>query len=62
MKFLRIKGVVDRVGWSVPQIWKMSREGRFPPPVKLGPNTTAWVADEVEDWMRARVEERDAAA
>ena len=28
-------------------LWRMVREGRFPAPYKLGPNTTAWRCGEV---------------
>ena len=26
----------------------------FPRPIKLGPNTSAWIAEEVRDWCAAR--------
>ena len=34
-------------------------EGHFPKPVRLGPNSVAWVASEVEEWIRERIAERD---
>jgi predicted DNA-binding transcriptional regulator AlpA len=27
--------------------WQGVRQGRFPPPVKLGPHTTAWRAEDI---------------
>lgn len=33
--------------------WRLVRAGKFPKPVKLGPNTTAWLADEVHAWAKA---------
>jgi predicted DNA-binding transcriptional regulator AlpA len=29
-------------------VWRWVAEGRFPPPFKLGPNTTVWDLDQVE--------------
>jgi len=38
---------------------RMSRAGKFPKPVKIGANSVGFVEDEVEEWMRSRVAERD---
>ena len=35
-------------------LWKMVKTGRFPAPVRLGPNTTAWRAEDVRDWLEQR--------
>ncbi|HFF2119951.1 TPA: helix-turn-helix transcriptional regulator, partial [Pseudomonas aeruginosa] len=32
----------------------------FPKPVSLGGRSAGWVAEEVNDWVLARIEERDA--
>lgn len=36
-------------------LWRMVREGRFPAPYKLGPNTTVWKCGEVRRYLRDRV-------
>ena len=59
MRFLRKNEAADRVGFSQSHVMRLVREGDFPQPVPLGPNSVAFVEDEVEDWMRARVEERE---
>ena len=33
--------------------------GRFPQPVKIGPNSVGFVESEVEEWMQARIEQRN---
>ncbi|WP_198164098.1 AlpA family phage regulatory protein [Bradyrhizobium jicamae] len=33
--------------------------GRYPRPVRIGPNTSRWVEDELEQCKRARLEARD---
>ena len=32
-------------------LWRMVQSGRFPAPVRLGPNITAWRVEDVRDWM-----------
>ena len=61
MRFLRKNKTADRVGYSPSHLMRLVREGKFPQPVPLGQTSTAvaFVEDEVEDWMRARVEERE---
>lgn len=59
MKFLRVHEVSSRTGYSVPHLWRMARDGRFPKPVKIGPNATGWLEAEITEWMQARINERD---
>ena len=54
--------VTERVGWHPEHLMREARAGRFPKPVKLGPtpqHAVRFVADEVEEWLRQRIEERD---
>ena len=32
-------------------LWRMVRDGRFPAPYKLGPNTTAWQCGDVRRYL-----------
>ncbi len=32
-------------------LWRWCREGRFPQPFKLGPQTTVWCAGEVDQFI-----------
>ena len=32
--------------------WQGVKTGRFPKPVKLGPNTTAWKAEDIQELIR----------
>ncbi len=63
-KFLRGSAVADRYDTTASTIWRWSREARFahldfPKPIKLGPNTTAWAVDELDQWDAERVAKRD---
>ena len=63
MKLLDYAGLQDRgVTYSRAQLWRLWTTGKFPKPVKLSQSRNAWVASEVDDWIAARVAERDGAA
>jgi len=42
-----------RVGKSRTQIWRDIRDGKFPAPVQLGPNSIGWYEDEVAERLAA---------
>lgn len=48
---MRPAQVAERIGIHRVTLYKWVREGRFPPPAKLGPNTVAWRASTVEAWL-----------
>ena len=45
--FLRLPQVLAIVPISKSAWWKGCRSGRYPKPVKLGPRTTAWRAEDI---------------
>jgi predicted DNA-binding transcriptional regulator AlpA len=45
--FLRLPKVLDLVPVSRSTWWAGCKTGRFPKPVKLGPRTTAWRAEDI---------------
>lgn len=62
-KFWRKRAVCTLLGFSPSTMDRLVRtktEG-FPAPVKLGPNTVAWVAEEVQKWAADRIAARDKA-
>jgi len=59
-KFIRLPEVISRTGYKRTSIYEKISDGSFPAPVKLGPRAVAWVSEEIEKWMDARVAERDA--
>ena len=63
-QLIRITGVKNLTGISKSYIYQLCQEDRFPMPVKLVPGGTsvAWVASEVQDWIDARIAERDGGA
>jgi predicted DNA-binding transcriptional regulator AlpA len=45
--FLRLSQVLNFVPISKSAWWEGCKTGRFPKPVKLGPRTTAWRAEDI---------------
>ena len=58
-KFIRLPEVISRTGYKRTSIYEKIAEGTFPAPIKLGPRAVAWVSEEIEEWMDARIAERD---
>ncbi|AZE56943.1 Transcriptional regulator, AlpA like [Pseudomonas synxantha] len=61
MRIIRLKQVIDSTGLARSTIYKYITKGTFPKPVSLGERSVGWVEKEVQDWILARIEERDLA-
>ena len=59
-RLIRLPVVIERTGLSKSTIYARAAAGAFPKPVNLGNSLSAWVEDEVEGWVEARITERDA--
>jgi len=59
--FLRGRGVSARTGLSRTTIWRLVKAKKFPKPVPITDDGYAvgWVESEVEDWIQARIQQRD---
>lgn len=62
MRIIRLKDVMSSTGLARSTIYKYIDEGTFPKSVSLGDRCVGWVEVEVQDWILARIEERDLAA
>jgi prophage regulatory protein len=47
--FVRLPEVLRHIPVSRSAWWAGIQEGRFPAPVKLGPRTTAWCAEDIRE-------------
>jgi prophage regulatory protein len=54
MALWRASRVSEQTGLARTTIYKMVSEGRFPAPVRLTSNTSAWRSEEVERWISER--------
>ena len=52
---LRLPRVEAATGYKRSTIYKLVKEGRFPPPISLGDRASAWVETEVDDWIADRI-------
>ena len=57
---ITLESVIERTTASKTRIYEAIRRGMFPRPVPVGERRRAWVESEIEDWIDARVAERDA--
>ena len=61
-RLLRIRDVAGLTGLGKTTIWRRTKEGKFPAPIKEGKMITAWVEDEVRAWIDAKIASRDQAS
>ena len=59
MRIIRLRDVMSATGLARSTIYKYIGENTFPKPVSLGDRCVGWVESEVNDWVLARIEERD---
>ena len=62
MKLLSKKQLRETVLYSPAHIARLEAEGKFPIRVRLGRGRVGWIDEEVQDWLHARVAERDRAS
>ncbi len=58
---IRLSAVETKVGFKKSFIFEAVRNGTFPQPIRLGHRKTLWVEDEIDAWIQARIQERQAA-
>lgn len=60
MKLLSKQAVREKCLYSPAHIARLEKDNKFPKRVRLGMGRVGWLESEVEDWLKARVAERDA--
>jgi prophage regulatory protein len=60
MRLLSKKALREKVLYSPAHIARLEAAGKFPKRVQVGPGRVGWVDEEVEDWLKQRIAERDA--
>jgi prophage regulatory protein len=59
VRIICLKEVIYSTGLARSTIYKYIGEGPFPKSVSLGDRCVGWVGTEVQEWILARIEERD---
>lgn len=47
------------IKYSTAQLYRKIKDRSFPKPVRLGANRVAWPENEIDEWINARIAERD---
>jgi prophage regulatory protein len=56
-KLLRLPAVMEMTGISESSVYRLVREKKFPQPIHVAvPKMTAWVSDDIENWIEEQIE------
>jgi prophage regulatory protein len=61
-KLYRMNELIAVVGRCRAAIYRDVRNQMFPKPIRLGPNSVAWLVKEVDGWLEQRAAERHSSA
>ena len=60
MKILSYSDLTERgIRFSKVHLWRLERAGKFPKRVPLGKARHGWLETEIDEWIEARLSERD---
>jgi prophage regulatory protein len=59
-RLIRLPQIIEITGMKKASIYLWMKEGRFPKPIRIGARSVGWVEKEVGDWVRERINARDA--
>ena len=62
MRVITKKELAEKVGYSAMHISRLEKAGVFPRHIQLGPNRVGWIEDEIDQWIKAKIAERDGQA
>lgn len=55
IKFYRVSQLQEKFKISRSTIWSWCKQGKFPKPIKLGENCTAWNSKDIDEWLEERI-------
>lgn len=53
-ELLTIREVAQMLRVNVSTVYRLVREGEVPSPIRIGPTSTRWRADELRAWLDSR--------
>ena len=59
LRYIRLPEVCARVGLKRSTVYRLIGLGKFPKHIKLSEHASAWIESEIDDFMIARIAERD---
>ena len=57
-RIIRLKEVITLTGLSRSTVYKLMNEQRFPSSIKLGPSSTGWRINDIQNWLDSRCSAR----
>jgi prophage regulatory protein len=57
IRMLRLPQVIDATGLGKTKIYELQGRGDFPMRIKITAHSVAWVEEEVQAWLAARIEQ-----
>lgn len=61
MRIIKLAEVKARTGEGHSTIYEKIREGTFPRQVRTGKRSVGWIDEEIDQYIRSKIAERDAA-
>ena len=58
MRVLRLPAVSELTGLPRSTLYLYMSKGLFPKPIKLGIKSVGWIQEEVDQWLRQKMESR----
>ena len=58
-QIIRLKHVKAMTGLSRTTIYRFMSINEFPKQIKLGPKSSGWLIDEVDEWIKRQIQIRD---
>ena len=58
-QIIRLKQVKAMTGLSRTTIYRFMSINEFPKQIKLGPKSSGWLIDEVDEWFKRQIQIRD---
>jgi predicted DNA-binding transcriptional regulator AlpA len=56
IRMLRLPQVIDATGLGKTKIYELQGQGEFPMRVKITAHSVAWVEEDVQEWIAARIQ------
>jgi len=58
-ELIRANEIAQRIPYSQNHLRRLEAKGSFPKRIRIGANRVAWVRQEIDDWIEARMNARN---
>jgi prophage regulatory protein len=58
-EFIVADEIAHRIPYSQNQLRRLEAQGSFPKRVRIGANRVAWVREEIDNWIKERINARN---